>query len=560
MHTHGSTHPAADPFADAHAALDALGRFVAGARAALAQAVMDPGGKPDPARLEAEQRRAHGFAWLAAHAEALAALQHWAERLDEAGRFGRAERLQHAIAFSEYLSRAAYGLPMGQSEMVRPHDLGAVEAAGVLAADPAVRRMIAAGGAPEARAALAAALADGAWGDPGDDLSEGGEDGALMRETFRRFAADHVAPHAQDWHKRDALIPETVLAALVELGLFGLTIPEAHGGLGLGKRAMCIVTEALSAAHLGVGSLGTRSEIAGDLIAQNGTEDQKARFLAGIASGAILPTAVFTEPDVGSDLAHLKTRAVRDGDRWLVRGAKTWITHGARSDLMTLLVRTNPDEAGHKGLSMLLAEKPRGTVDDPFPAPGMRGAEIRTLGYRGLKEYDIAFDDFAVPTENLLGGVEGAGFAQLMSTFESARIQTAARAVGTAQGALAAAVDYATTRRQFAKPLIAFPRVSDKLALISAELQAVRQLTYAACDAKDSGRRSDVEAGMAKLLAARLAWAAADDGLQIHGGIGYAEDTAASRFLVDARILNIFEGAGEIQAQVIARGLLGRRN
>lgn len=555
MQTRNAESPAADPFADARTALDALGRYVAGARAALAQAVMDQGGKPDPARLEAEQRRAHGFAWLAAHAEALEALQHWAARLEETGRFRRVERLQHAIAFSEYLSRAAYGLPMGQSEMVRPHDLGASEAAGVLAADPAVRRMIAAGGAPEARADLAAALADGEWGDPGD-----GDDGALMRESFRRFAADHVAPFAQDWHKRDALIPEEVLEALAELGLFGLTIPEAHGGLGLGKRAMCIVTEALSAAHLGVGSLGTRSEIAGDLIAQNGTDDQKARFLPGIASGAILPTAVFTEPDVGSDLAHLKTRAAREGARWLVRGAKTWITHGARSDLMTLLVRTNPDEPGHKGLSMLLAEKPRGTVEDPFPAAGMRGAEIRTLGYRGLKEYDIAFDDFAVPAENLLGGVEGAGFAQLMSTFESARIQTAARAIGTAQGALAAAAEYATTRRQFAKPLIAFPRVSDKLALISAELQAVRQLTFAACDAKDSGRRSDVEAGMAKLLAARLAWAAADDGLQIHGGIGYAEDTAISRYLVDARILNIFEGAGEIQAQVIARGLLGRRN
>ncbi|MEQ8602290.1 MAG: acyl-CoA dehydrogenase family protein [Marivibrio sp.] len=554
------TETSVDPFADAHSALDALGRYVAGARAALAQAVIDPGGKPDLARLEAEQRRAHGFAWLAAHAEALAALQHWAERLDAVGRFGRAERLQHAIAFSEYLSRAAYGLPMGQSETVRPHDLGCPEAAGVLAGDPAVRRMIAAGGAPEVRADLAAALADGAWGDPGDDLADGGEDGALMRESFRRFAADHVAPHAQAWHKRDALIPESVLEALADLGLFGLTIPEAHGGLGLGKRAMCIVTEALSAAHLGVGSLGTRSEIAGDLIAQNGTAQQRARFLPGIASGACLPTAVFTEPDVGSDLAHLKTRAVRDGDRFLVRGAKTWITHGARSDLMTLLVRTNPDEAGHKGLSMLLAEKPRGSVDDPFPVAGLRGAEIRTLGYRGLKEYDIAFDDFAVPVENLLGGVEGAGFAQLMSTFESARIQTAARAVGTAAGALAAAVDYATTRRQFAKPLIAFPRVSDKLALIAAELQAVRQLTFAACDAKDSGRRSDVEAGMAKLLAARLAWAAADDGLQIHGGIGYAEDTPISRFLVDARILNIFEGAGEIQAQVIARGLLGRRN
>lgn len=541
------------------AALAALDRLVAAARARLADAVSGGGagggGAPDPALLEARQRQAHGLAWLAAHARALAALQDWAEALSSAGRFGEAERLQHAIAFSEYLSRAAFGLPMGQSETARAHDLGVAAEAAAFAADPAVEALIAAGAAPEARAALAARLADGDFGDPGD-----GEDGALMRASFARFAAERVAPHAQAWHRDDALIPDSVLAALGELGLFGLTIPEAHGGLGLGKRALCIVTEALSAAHLGVGSLGTRAEIAGELIAGAGTADQKARFLPGIASGAILPTAVFTEPDVGSDLAHLKTRARRVGGRYLVTGAKTWITHGARSDLMTLLARTDPKEPGHRGLSMLLAEKPRGTLDDPFPAKGMRGGEIRTLGYRGLKEYDIAFEDFPVPAENLLGDEEGAGFRQLMATFESARIQTAARAVGVAQGALAATVEYATTRRQFDKPLIAFPRVSDKLALIAAELQAVRQLTFSACDAKDAGRRSDVEAGMAKLLAARLAWAAADDGLQIHGGIGYAEETPISRWLVDARILNIFEGAGEIQAQVIARGLLSARN
>ena len=535
--------------------LDALDRYVAAVRAALAEHLCDDAGRIDNTAFERCQRQAHGFAWLAAHAQALHALQAWAERLQAEDRFGEIERLQHAIAFGEYLARAAHGLPMGQSEIVRPHELGAPDAAASFASDAHVVRAIAEGTTPDIRAALAARLAQGERGDPGDP-----QDGALMRDSFTRFAADHVVPYAQGWHRDDALIPERVLEDLAALGLFSLTIPEAHGGLGLGKRAMCIVTEALSAAHLGVGSLGTRSEIAGELIAGSGTDDQKQRFLPGIAAGDILPTAVFTEPDVGSDLAHLKTRARLAGDRYLVTGAKTWITHGARSDLMTLLVRTNPDETGHRGLSMLLAEKPRGTVEAPFPADGMSGSEIRTLGYRGLKEYDIAFDSFAVDARNLLGGEEGAGFRQLMNSFESARIQTAARAIGVATGALEAAITYAQDRRQFAKPLIAFPRVSDKLALISAELQAVRQLTYSACDAKDSGRRSDVEAGMAKLLGARLAWAAADDGLQIHGGIGYAEDTPISRWLVDARILNIFEGAGEIQAHVIARGLLGRRN
>jgi (2S)-methylsuccinyl-CoA dehydrogenase len=345
-----------------------------------------------------------------------------------------------------------------------------------------------------------------------------------------------------------------------ELGVFGLTIPQDYGGLGLGKESMCVVSEELSRGYIGVGSLGTRSEIAAELIIGGGTEEQKNRWLPKLASGEVLPTAVFTEPNCGSDLASIKTRAVRQGDVYKVYGNKTWITHPVRADLMTLLVRTNPSEPGHRGLSMLLAEKPRGTDDEPFPVAGMSGTEIEVLGYRGMKEYEIAFDGFEVKVENLLGGVEGLGFRQLMQTFESARIQTAARAIGVAQAAMEQALAYAKERQQFGEPIINFPRVADKIAMMAVETMIARQLTYFAARRKDSGKRCDLEAGMAKLLAARVAWASADNTVQIHGGNGFALEFPASRILCDARILSIFEGAAEIQAQVIARRLLSAGN
>jgi len=285
-----------------------------------------------------------------------------------------------------------------------------------------------------------------------------------------------------------------------------------------------------------------------------------AGFAEYIASGAILPTAVFTEPNVGSDLAALRTRAELKDGRWLVNGNKSWITHAARSDLMTLLVRSDPAAEGYRGLSMLLADKPRGDDAEPFPAKGMSGGEIEVLGYRGMKEFEIAFSDFELPEDALLGGVEGRGFKQLMETFESAPIQTAARAVGVAQNALELGRAYAGERHQFGEPLAAFPRLARKLGWMAAETMIARQLSYAAARAKDEGRRCDIEAGMAKLLAARVAWSNADNALQIHGGNGFALEFQISRVLCDARILSIFEGAAEIQAQVIARGLLGRVN
>jgi (2S)-methylsuccinyl-CoA dehydrogenase len=265
---------------------------------------------------------------------------------------------------------------------------------------------------------------------------------------------------------------------------------------------------------------------------------------------------VFTEPNTGSDLGALRTRAERDGDDYVVTGNKTWITHAARADVMTMMVRTDPNTTDYRGLSMFLAPKLRGNDQSDFPTPGMSGGEIEVLGYRGMKEYELAFDGFKVPAENLLGGVEGQGFKQLMATFESARIQTAARAVGVAQNAMEIGLSYALDRKQFGQAIFEFPRVHNKLAMMAAEIMGVRQLTYYAARAKDNDKRCDLEAGMAKLLAARVAWMSADNALQIHGGNGFALEYAISRVLQDARILNIFEGAGEIQAQVIARRLL----
>ena len=377
----------------------------------------------------------------------------------------------------------------------------------------------------------------------------------LIRDQFRRFAEEKVTPFAHQWHLEDTLIPLELIDEMAELGVFGLTIPEEFGGLGMGKQAMCVVSEELSRGYIGVGSLGTRTDIAAELIMQNGTDAQKQKFLPVIADGSVLPTAVFTEPDTGSDLAGLATRAEKTEGGYLVNGNKTWITHGARADVMTLLARTNPDDKGYGGLSMFLAEKPRGTEAEPFPAKGMQGGEIGVLGYRGMKEYDIGFDGFAVPEEAVLGGETGKGFKQLMQTFESARIQTAARAIGVAQNALELGFAYARERQQFGTAIYDFERVAGKLVMMAAEILAARQLAYFAARTKDADQRCDLEAGMSKLLAARVAWAAADNALQVHGGNGFAMEYPISRVLCDARILNIFEGAAEIQADIIARRL-----
>ncbi|HEX6144524.1 MAG TPA: acyl-CoA dehydrogenase family protein [Geminicoccaceae bacterium] len=540
---------APSPVDRAAAVVDACQALQGAAIEAVRQRVA-PAGELDPELMIRDQRALHGLAWLATYVEALRQMLAWAVRLDAAGGLGELERLLLETAFAEYLARIRGGIPISQVELVRPADfgLGAAQVDAIL--DPVPAGI---DDPREIQARLATLIEDGATGASGfasDDLE-------LIGGQIRRFVDDRVVPEAQRWHLEDALIPLEVIEALAGMGVFGLTLPEDWGGLGLGKEAMCVVTEELSRGSLAVGSLGTRSEIAAELILANGTDEQRRRYLPRIASGETIPTAVFTEPDTGSDLASLKTRARRDGDVFRITGAKTWITHAARADLMTVLCRTDPDARGYRGLSILLAEKPRATAEDDFPVAGLSGGEIPVLGYRGMREYTLSFDGFEVPATGLLGGVEGQGFKQLMATFEAARVQTAARGLGVARSALELGLRYALERRQFGRPLFAFPRISGKLTSIAAELMLARQLTLFAARQKDAGRRCDLEAGMAKLLAAQVAWSAADAALQIHGGNGYALEYPISRVLCDARILSIFEGTAEIQAQVIARRLLG---
>jgi (2S)-methylsuccinyl-CoA dehydrogenase len=531
------------------AALPELTDLFTAARENL-RGMVTSGGKVSAPLMEMHQCAAHSLSWLATYHESLVQMRAWAARLAETGALGDMERLLLQIAFGEYLAQIAGGIPMSQGEISRLSDLGQTWTPGDAAA-----RLIAFGNTQAARTALVALMQDNhgraTFGTTGLD-----EELEMIRDQFRRFADAEVTPHAHGWHLRDELIPMEMIDKLAEMGVFGLTIPENLGGLGLSKASMVVVSEELSRGYIGVGSLATRTEIAAELILCGGTDDQKSEWLPKLASGEILPTAVFTEPNTGSDLGSLRTRAVKDGDDWAITGNKTWITHATRTQVMTLLARTAPDTTDYRGLSMFLAEKTPGTDADPFPTPGMTGGEIEVLGYRGMKEYELAFDGFAVKGANLLGGVQGQGFKQLMQTFESARIQTAARAIGVAQNALEVGMQYAIDRKQFGKPLIAFPRVSGKLAMMAVEIMIARQLTYFSAWQKDNDKRCDLEAGMAKLLGARVAWAAADNALQIHGGNGFALEYQISRILCDARILNIFEGAAEIQAQVIARRLL----
>jgi (2S)-methylsuccinyl-CoA dehydrogenase len=535
--------------APAQAVLDA-------ARASLRDMV-SADGRVSGGLIEANQTAAHGLAWLATYVESLRQMQNWAEKLNADGKFGEIEQIIHQIAFGEYLAQIQGGIQMNQGEILRLQDLGLDTETEAALRTEAVTTLTRSGNSQAARLRLVELMqeqkANVMFGASGLD-----EELEMIREQFFRYSKDKVEPFAHEWHLKDELIPMEIIEELAEMGVFGLTIPEEYGGFGLSKASMCVVSEELSRGYIGVGSLGTRSEIAAELIIAGGTDAQKQSWLPRLASAEILPTAVFTEPNTGSDLGSLRTRAVKDenGD-YKITGNKTWITHAARTHVMTLLARTDPDTTDYRGLSMFLAEKTPGTDEHPFPTDGMTGGEIEVLGYRGMKEYELGFDNFHVKGENLLGGEEGKGFKQLMETFESARIQTAARAIGVAQSALDIAMQYAEDRKQFGKSLINFPRVASKLAMMAVEIMIARQLTYFSAWEKDHGRRCDLEAGMAKLLGARVAWAAADNGLQIHGGNGFALEYKISRVLCDARILNIFEGAAEIQAQVIARRLLG---
>jgi (2S)-methylsuccinyl-CoA dehydrogenase len=534
--------------------LESINKYTDAAKEQVKKLVMEDG-TVSKQLMAKEQHAAHSLAWIATYKATLTELLNWAERLESENNFLETEQLILQFAFSEYLTQLWHGIPMSQLEYARPQDLGLKNGLLTELSTSSVKDLMLNGNEAADRLKLADILqhnfSSKNFGNLGlDDTS------TMIIQEFKKFVEDDVAPYAHEWHLKDELIPMDVINKMADLGIFGLTIPEEYGGLGMNKLSMCVVTEELARGYIGIGSLGTRTDISSELLLIGGTEEQKKKWLPKIASGEILPAAVFSEPNTGSDLASLKTRAVKNGDEYSITGNKTWITHGARSDLMTLMARSIPDEKGYKGLSMFLAEKERGDDDNMFPSEGMSGGEIEVLGYRGMKEYEIAFDDFKVKGENLLGGEEGKGFKQLMETFESARIQTAARAVGVAQSAMETGMQYALDRNQFGKSIYEFPRVSSKVTSMVTEIMAARQLTYFSAREKDKGNRCDLEAGMAKLLGARVAWATSDNSLQIHGGNGFALEYPISRLLCDSRILNIFEGAAEMQADVIARRLL----
>ncbi|MCX7382041.1 MAG: acyl-CoA dehydrogenase [Alphaproteobacteria bacterium] len=429
----------------------------------------------------------------------------------------------------------------------------------------ALRRLRRDAGGPEVLAALGAELAE-----TGLEIADVQVDEATAqaRDGFRRFAADVVAPLAAAIHREDRTVPESLLQPLREMGVFGLSIPEEYGGLapagGANTPMMIAVTEALSEASLAAaGSLITRPEILARALLAGGTEAQKAHWLPKLAAGEPLCAIAITEPDAGSDVASLKLRGTKTEGGWLLDGAKTWCTFAGKAGVLMVVTRTNPDRSlGHRGLSLLLVEKPSYEGHDfAYRQEGggsLTGRAIPTLGYRGMHSFDLAFENFFVPDACVIGeeGGLGKGFYLTMAGMVGGRIQTSGRALGVMKAALSAAIRYARDRKVFDAPLIDFPLTRIKLATMAARFAACRHLAYAVARELDQGR-GRMEASLVKLLACRSAELVTREALQIHGGMGYAEESPVSRYFVDARVLSIFEGAEETLAlKVVAKSLL----
>lgn len=387
-----------------------------------------------------------------------------------------------------------------------------------------------------------------------EDLVPLTEEQQQVRDAVRDFVEHSVKPIANELDRRNEPIPESILKEMAQLGYFGMTIPESYGGFGLDHVSMCLVSEELSRGWLSVGSVGTRGVIAAAALLRHGTEEQRKRWLPGIASGEILCGIALTEPDYGSDLGGVQCRAEKTAGGWRITGEKTWVTMGNRARLLLVLCRTDPDPATrHRGLSVLFVEKEPG--DDLCP-PKITGKPIPCVGYHGLRTYAMHFDGVEVPGENLLGGQTGAGFKQTMTSLEAGRMQTASRAVGLAQAALEDAVDYAQTRVQFGKPIGSFQVIQHKIAGMATRTESARTLTTTVARRMDQGGRCDREASIAKSHASDAAYEVADANLQIHGAYGYSMEYDAQRFWRDARLLKIFEGTSEILQTVIARQTL----
>ena len=377
-----------------------------------------------------------------------------------------------------------------------------------------------------------------------------------IRKAVRRFTDEEVIPVAQELDRKGEEIPLDLIAKMAELGYFGLIFPTEYDGVGLDYISMAVVAEELSRGWLSVGSVMTRSIITGTLLLAHGTEEQRKRFLPGIARGELMTAAAFTEPDAGSDTGGMKLRAIKKGDGYVLNGEKTWCTFANRAHILTVLARTDPDpKSRHRGLSLFLVEKEPG---DGINHPNISGEPIPTVGYHGMRSFTLSFDECYVPKENLIGLEENKGFYQLMATYESARIQTAARAVGVAQAAFEAALRYSKERYQFGQPISNFQAIRLKLSEMASRLEAARQLVYYACAMKDSGKRCDLEAGMAKVVAAEMVEFVTREAMQVFGGYGYSKEYPVERYWRDGRVISLFEGTTEIQHEVIARRLLER--
>ena len=400
----------------------------------------------------------------------------------------------------------------------------------------------------------------------------------LARETFHRFAENEVRPHAEHVHRANTDIPERIISGLAELGGFGLSVPEEYGGSATGAESdylgMVVATEELSWGSLGIGgSLITRPEILTRALLYGGTGEQKRRWLPKLASGELLAAVAVTEPDFGSDVAGIATTASPAAGGWVLNGVKTWCTFAARAEALMLLARTDPDRSkGHRGLSLFVVEKPpcdsRGFLltqgDGTGGRPGglaqgrLEGRPIDTIGYRGMHSYELAFENWWVPSDNLIGGPagEGRGFYLQMQGFENGRLQTAARAIGVMQAAYEAGLDYAKARKVFGRPIIEYQLTRAKLGRMAAMIQASRQMSYSVASMMARGEGS-MEASMIKAYVCRAAEWVSREAMQLHGGMGYAEELPVSRLFVDARVLSIFEGADEtLCLKVIARRLV----
>jgi (2S)-methylsuccinyl-CoA dehydrogenase len=398
----------------------------------------------------------------------------------------------------------------------------------------------------------------------------------LVRETFHRFAEEQIRPRAEHIHRANTDIPEEIISGMAEMGGFGMSVPEAYGGFATGGEAdymgMVVATEELSWGSLGAGgSLITRPEILTRALVHGGTEEQKQYWLPRLATAEVMGAVAVTEPDFGSDVAGVVTSAVPTDGGWLINGVKTWCTFAARADVLMLLARTDPDRAkAHRGLSLFVVEKPQGeghgflfTQEPGDGRPGgttgrMEGRAIDTLGYRGMHSYEVAFENWFVPDANLVGGAEGLGrgFYLQMQGFENGRLQTAARAIGVMQASYEAALEYAQNRVVFGAPIVEYQLTRAKLGRMAVLIQSTRQFSYEVARLMSKGEGS-LEASMVKAYVCRAAEWVTREALQIHGGMGYAEEFPVSRYFVDARVLSIFEGADETLAlKVIARRLL----